>query len=791
MLRPQLHQHYQTSTPVFLFPKPFFHGNSHTRLPVFPKSSAKTKAVRARNKAGKIKATATEIKDEKCIWQSTKVKVLVTVKKPKVALWHYGIGITLVSSGSEKMKVSGYAENKDEEEQESYLPSETPDGLKQAREEELENLRGNGKGERRKGERIYDYDVYNDLGDPDKCDQLKRPVLGGEKFPYPRRCRTGRPKCETDKESESRSSNIAFDSVYVPHDEEFSEVKGSDFTAETYRLKEIIDSQPEFPNFPAIDSLFKEGIKLHSPSPTFKDEDCLVFDTPQTIKKDKFFWLRDEEFGRQTLAGVNPMSIQLIRELPLKSKLDPDVYGPPESAITEKMIEEEIIEFMTVEEAVKEKKLFMLDYHDLFLPYVNKVCQLQNTTLYGSRTVFFLTPENVLRPLAIELVQPPMERKPQWKKVFRPASWHSTDYSLWKLAKAHVLAHDSGYHQLISHWLRTHCCAEPYIIAANRQLSAMHPIYRLLHPHFRYTMEMNALGRQNLINAGGVIESTFSPEKYCLEMSSMIYKEQWRFDHQGLPEDLISRGMAFKDCNEPHGLKLTIEDYPFASDGLILWDAIKTWVTDYVNHYYRDSTTVSDDNELQAFWTEVRTVGHGDKKDKPWWPELKTTDDLINIITTIMWTASGLHAAVNFGQYAYSGYMPNRPSLTRRKIPTEEDSDWKVFTDTPEKVLLATLPSQSQAATLMISLHALSYHSQDEEYLGKEMEISWGEEPEIKAAFEKFQKSLSDLEKIIDDRNADPKLRNRNGTGLIPYELLKPSSDFGVTGKGVPYSISI
>jgi hypothetical protein len=27
---------------------------------------------------------------------------------------------------------------------------------------------------------------------------------------------------------------------------------------------------------------------------------------------DKFFWFRDAEFGRQTLAGLNPYSIQLI-----------------------------------------------------------------------------------------------------------------------------------------------------------------------------------------------------------------------------------------------------------------------------------------------------------------------------------------------------------------------------------------------------------------------------------------------------------------------------------------------
>jgi len=102
-------------------------------------------------------------------------------------------------------------------------------------------------------------------------------------------------------------------------------------------------------------------------------------------------------------------------------------------------------------QALKEKKLFMLDYHDLFLPYVSKVRKIKGTTLYGSRTLFFLTDQGILKPLAIELTRPPMDGNPQWKQVFQP-SCDSTNLWLWRLAKAHVLAHDSGYHELISHW---------------------------------------------------------------------------------------------------------------------------------------------------------------------------------------------------------------------------------------------------------------------------------------------------------------------------------------------------
>ncbi|PHT59204.1 Linoleate 13S-lipoxygenase 2-1, chloroplastic [Capsicum baccatum] len=695
----------------------------------------------------------------------------------------------------------------------SYLPSQTPSGVKRLREGELVTVRGDGVGVRKQFDRIYDYDVYNDLGDPDANDDCKRPVLGGKELPYPRRCRTGRPRSKKDPLSESRSS-----SVYVPRDETFSEVKSLTFSGNTVHsvlhavvpALESVVSDPDlgFPHFPAIDSLFNVGVDipglgekkgglLNVIPRLFKaisdtGKDVLLFETPQLLERDKFSWFRDVEFARQTLAGLNPYSIRLVTEWPLKSKLDPEVYGPPESAITKELIELEIAGFMTVEEAVAQKKLFILDYHDLLMPYVNKVNELKGTVLYGSRTLFFLTPDGTLRPLAIELIRPPVDGKPQWKRVYCP-TWHATGAWLWKLAKAHVLAQDSGYHQLVSHWLRTHCCTEPYIIATNRQLSAMHPIYRLLHPHFRYTMEINALAREALINANGIIESSFFPGKYALELSAVAYGLEWRFDQEALPANLISRGLAVEDPNEPHGLKLTIEDYPFANDGLVLWDTLKQWVTAYVNHYYPQTNLVESDIELQAWWSEIKNVGHADKKDEPWWPELKTPNDLIGIITTIVWVTSGHHAAVNFGQYSYAGYFPNRPTIARSKMPTEDptDEEWECFLNKPEEALLKCFPSQIQATKVMAILDVLSNHSPDEEYLGETIEPYWAEDPVIKAAFEVFSGKLKELEGIIDARNADPKLMNRNGAGVVPYELLKPFSEPGVTGKGVPYSISI
>ena len=43
-----------------------------------------------------------------------------------------------------------------------------------------------------------------------------------------------------------------------------------------------------------------------------------------------------------------------------------------------------------------------------------------------------------------------------------------------------------------------------------RNLPDPHPIFKLLRPHFRYTMAINTRGRATLINDGGILDKLFA-----------------------------------------------------------------------------------------------------------------------------------------------------------------------------------------------------------------------------------------------------------------------------------------
>ncbi|KAH7432818.1 hypothetical protein KP509_07G041700 [Ceratopteris richardii] len=709
----------------------------------------------------------------------------------------------------------------------AYLPSQTPEGLAKYRDMELKVLQGDGEGERKWVDRIYDYDVYNDLGAPDHGPEYARTTLGGSKeFPYPRRCRTGRKRNESDKFTEKPVSIPEL--IYVPRDEIFDHIKTQNFAADSIKaishlisrtVEYISKGKDQFNTMEEVYSLYVNSSDSESHSMRSDDNhlkrkltsgifsllangkktgnpSLLKFPLPLIVQKNKDAWSTDAEFARQTIAGMHPFTIQRVKVFPLESKLDPKVYGPPPSSINSHHIEP-YLEGMTVSEALKENRLYVLDYHDAFLPYIQKINALTDRKAYASRSMFLLTKEGTLTPVAIELSLPKGTGRED--RVFVPPGNTSEKHqqSLWKLAKIHAILNDTAVHQTYSHFVRTHSSIEPIIIASHRQLSAMHPLMVLLLPHFKDTLNINALARKVLLNAevknilrGGIIEYTFSSGRYSLELSSILYKD-WRFDEQGLPGDLLKRGMAVRDANAKYGLRLLIEDYPYAVDGLEVWDSIETWVTDFIRIFYIRDEDVIQDKELRTWWKEIREKGHGDKKDEPGWPSMDRIEDLVLVVTTIIWLASAHHAAVNFGQYPFAGFMPYRPTVGRKLIPTPNSPEYESFLKDPDAFLLSSISSPAQTIVGLSIIEVLSTHASNEEYLGQRSDTQWTNNPQVMRAFEKFQEKLFKIGQHIEQRNNDPLLKNRYGEVQVPYTLLLPTSKGGITNMGIPNSTSI
>jgi hypothetical protein len=327
----------------------------------------------------------------------------------------------------------------------------------------------------------------------------------------------------------------------------------------------------------------------------------------------------------------------------------------------------------------------------------------------------------------------------------------------WYLAKLYYSEIESGVHQLYSHWDRTHACSEPYVIAARRNLSSAHPVFRLMKPHFRYTIAINAIARQRLVCALGHIENAFFSGKYSMAMAADLYDKLWDFNHQSLPEDIHARGV---------GDQAIIPEYPYRDDGLLIWGAIETMVNDYLKLFYHSDDDVATDIEIQNWINEIKTKGHPVKAHTFY--DLKDIKSLTKFLTTIIWTVTGHHAAVNFSQYDYTSYLLNYPTNMRKPPPKEKGG-------ITEEFIMETIPNlESSMLSVSVTRTLSSYAATgEEEYIGSSLE-KWVHEPEGIKILANFKTRLAEIDKIIEEKNK---------TRLVPYPYLRPTR--------IPNSIAI
>lgn len=126
-------------------------------------------------------------------------------------------------------------------------------------------------------------------------------------------------------------------------------------------------------------------------------------------------------------------------------------------------------------------------------------------------------------------------------------------------------------------------------------------------------------------------------------------------------ENLAKRGLI----HSPIGPKLT--HFPFYEDASIIWTAISTFMTTFIDSYYSHPDLYAHDHELQAFITESHPAQILD------FPSTATRETLIALLTHIAFLSSAAHHTLNTNEISQaSGVLPFTPLSLYQPVPTKK-----------------------------------------------------------------------------------------------------------------------
>lgn len=277
-----------------------------------------------------------------------------------------------------------------------------------------------------------------------------------------------------------------------------------------------------------------------------------------------------------------------------------------------------------------------------------------------------------------------------------------------------------------------------------------HPVYKLLRRHFRYTLAINEGARKGLLEAGGVFDdiiATGGPDQGHLFLGKKGYKA-WKLSDNKPRPDIEHRGVL-DPAVLPH--------YPYRDDALLLWDALEEYVGGVLGHFYTSDDALVRDTDMQHWWKDL--TDHGLPVEKLPCSELTRVSDLTDILTTVLFTVSVQHAAVNYLQYEHYAFVPNAPLCMRQAPPRKKGV-------LGANDIEAMIPSKSQMLWQVSVGRALSSFGDDEEYLLHEggWREDYFQEPELLAVRDRFHSRL---------RAQSEAVKARNAKSAVPYTVLQ------------------
>ncbi|KAK6324689.1 hypothetical protein J4Q44_G00040310, partial [Coregonus suidteri] len=441
----------------------------------------------------------------------------------------------------------------------------------------------------------------------------------------------------------------------------------SDLPAEV-RFSFTKDLEFKFTAVKALIDLNLAGLSTNKEQWKSMDELSHVFNSRKTDVYDyvEKNWKKDVFFGYQLLNGLNPMMIHRCSKL------------PENFPVTEDMVKTSLFG-KSLEKEIQKGNIFLVDYKRLHGVTANVINGKQQF-LAAPLCLLYMTPEEKLMPIAIQLKQKPGEDNP----IFLPTD---SEYD-WLLAKIFVRNADFAEHELNFHLLRTHLLAEVFAVSTLRNLPMVHPLYKLLISHFRYTLQINTLARENLISKKGVITENASVggagmmEFLKKAMASLTYSSLC------MPEDITARGLE------------SIPNFFYREDGLRLWYIVHSFVQRVIGHYYTCDADVQKDCELQDWIKDIFFHGFLAKTSTGIPQSFSSVTELVKFNTMVIFTVSVQHAAVNNGQFDFGGWMPNFPISLQQPPPTTKGQ-------CTESTMLKTFPDINTTVNGMAVVYLL------------------------------------------------------------------------------------
>jgi len=475
----------------------------------------------------------------------------------------------------------------------------------------------------------------------------------------------------------------------------------------------------------------------------------------------------NDSFAEQRLSGANPLVLCLLNSDDDRAKVLESIPS----------FQKDFEPLFNVSQELSIGNIYIADYTGNDSRYLGPSLVQGGTHAKGRKYLpkpmaFFwwrrsgVSDRGKLVPIAIQLDSNP-------NSLYTPFEKNPLD---WLFAKLCVQIADGNHHEMNSHLCRTHFVMEPIAIGTARQLAENHPLSLLLSPHFRFMLTNNHLGQQRLINPDGPVDELLAGTLgESMELVKDAY-QGWNLRDFAFPKEIENRGMDKKD--DKGNLKLP--HYPYRDDGMLVWRAIHTFVSDYLGHFYPAPVDIAQDTELQAWAKELSDQQNGGKvKGMP--ANFTTLEDLIEIVTTIIFICGPQHSAVNFAQYEYMTFVANMSLAAYRDIPElQSDANGVIIKEViSDGDILKLLPPYKRTADQLQSLFTLSAYRYDQlGYYDKSFQDLYGKK--LKDVFEneesnhgviisivgQFQQNLNMVEREIEANNQKR---------VVPYPYLKPS----------------